>query len=161
MILLTSDVGCCLAFRRLPMSESFEYAVIGLGALGSATAYELAKRGHSVLGLEKFELGHNRGASHDTSRILRHSYHTPSYVELTCAAYDDWAALEVDSAETLVTMTGGLDLFPARGAIPIADYTSSLGAVGIEHEVLSVAEIAARWPQFSLPEAWTIQVWKV
>ena len=55
----------------------FEYVVVGLGALGSATAYQLAKRGHRVLGLEQFELGHARGASHDTSRILRHSYHTP------------------------------------------------------------------------------------
>jgi sarcosine oxidase len=134
------------------MTESFEYAVIGLGALGSATAYELAKRGHSVLGLEQFELGHRRGASHDTSRILRHSYHTPSYVELTQVAYDDWAALEVDSGETLVTVTGGLDLFPPDAAIPMVDYTSSLTAVGIGHEVLSVAQIADRWPQFSLPE---------
>lgn len=134
------------------MTESFEYAVIGLGALGSATAYHLAKRGHSVLGLEKFELGHNRGASHDTSRILRHSYHTPSYVELTKAAYDDWAALEVDSGETLVTITGGLDLFAPGGAIPIDDYVTSLDKAGIHYELLSVEEIHARWPQFVLPD---------
>ena len=133
------------------MSESFEYVVIGLGALGSATAYELARRGHSVLGLERFELGHNRGASHDTSRILRHSYHTPSYVELTQAAYEDWAALEVDSGESLVTVTGGLDLFPPDPEIAMIDYVSSLNAVGIAFELLSVDEIAMRWPQFSLP----------
>ena len=75
-----------------------------------------------MLGLEQFELGHNRGASHDTSRILRHSYHTPSYVELTQAAYDDWAALEVDSGEELVTIVGGLDLFPPDAVITIDDY---------------------------------------
>jgi sarcosine oxidase len=133
------------------MSETFEYAVIGLGALGSATAYQLAKRGHSVLGLERFELGHNRGASHDTSRILRHSYHTTSYVELTRAAYDDWAALEVDAGEALVTVTGGLDLFPSGGAIPIDDYQRSLAAVDIPHELLSVEEVQHRWPAFRLP----------
>ncbi|MFL6132015.1 MAG: FAD-dependent oxidoreductase, partial [Nocardioidaceae bacterium] len=60
-----------------------DYVVAGLGALGSATAMQLAGRGHSVIGLEKFALGHARGASHDTSRILRHSYHTPAYVRLT------------------------------------------------------------------------------
>ncbi len=118
------------------MTETYEYAVIGLGALGSATAYELAKRGHAVLGLEQFELGHNRGASHDTSRILRHSYHTPSYVELTQAAYDDWANLEVDSGEQLVTVVGGLDLFPPDAVITIDDYVSSLDAVGIDYELL-------------------------
>ncbi len=134
------------------MAESFEYAVIGLGALGSATAYHLTKRGHSVVGFERFGLGHVRGASHDTSRILRHSYHTSSYVGLTLAAYDDWAALEVDSGETLVTVTGGLDLFPAGGAIPVADYVDSLGAHDIAHELLSAAEVQQRWPAFRLPD---------
>ena len=63
--------------------DEFDYVVVGLGALGSGAAWQLATRGYSVLGLEQFELGHARGASHDTSRILRHSYHTPAYVRLT------------------------------------------------------------------------------
>ncbi len=134
------------------MSETFDYAVVGLGALGSATAYQLALRGHRVIGLEQFPLGHDRGASHDTSRILRHSYHTPTYVRLTCEAYDDWAALEDDAGESFVTVVGGLDLFPPDPAIPMVDYTESLTAVGIEHELLSVAEVRERWPQFVLPE---------
>ncbi len=78
------------------MTEHTDYVVVGLGALGSATAMELARRGHRVVGLERFELGHSRGASHDTSRILRHSYHTPEYVRLTQQAYADWARLERD-----------------------------------------------------------------
>jgi sarcosine oxidase len=104
-----------------------------------------------VLGLERFELGHKRGASHDTSRILRHSYHTPAYVRLTREAYDDWSVLERWSGEQLVTVTGGLDLFPPTPAIPMDDYASSLEEVGIPFEVLDVTEIGRRWPQFSLP----------
>lgn len=134
------------------MSEVFDYAVVGLGALGSSAAHQLARRGHSVIGLEQFPLGHDRGASHDTSRILRHSYHTPTYVRLTCEAYDDWAALEDAAGESFVTVVGGLDLFPPDPAIGIADYVDSLAAVGIEHEVLSVADIGRRWPQFALPD---------
>ena len=133
------------------MDESFEYAVVGLGALGSAAAHQLARRGHRVVGLERFELGHRRGASHDTSRILRHSYHTPEYVRLTFDAYDDWARLEEDSGEALVTVTGGLDLFPPDPAIPLVDYMDSLGEAGVPHELLDVTGIAARWPQFVLP----------
>jgi sarcosine oxidase len=129
----------------------FEYVVVGLGALGSATAYQLARRGHRVIGLEQFELGHARGASHDTSRILRHSYHTPGYVALTFAAYDDWADLEADSAATLVTRVGGLDLFPPDAAIPVDDYTTSMDTCGVAYQSLDVAEVAARWPQFALP----------
>jgi sarcosine oxidase len=129
----------------------FEYVVVGLGALGSATAYQLAKQGHRVLGLEQFELGHSRGASHDTSRILRHSYHTPGYVTMTFAAYDDWASLETDSGQELVTPVGGLDLFPPDAAIPIDDYTTSMAACGVAYQALDVAEVATRWPQFALP----------
>ena len=134
------------------MSERVDYVVAGLGALGSATCHELARRGHRVVGLERFELGHTRGASHDTSRILRHSYHTPSYVRLTQEAYADWARLERDSGEDLVTEVGGLDLFPPGAAINPVDYTASLAAVGIDHEVLGPADVARRWPQFRLPD---------
>ena len=134
------------------MSESFEYVVVGLGALGSATAYHLARQGESVLGLEQFALGHVHGASHDTSRILRHSYHTPAYVRLTQEAYDDWAALERWTGEQLVTVVGGLDLFPPDPAIPMADYTSSMAACGVPFDELDRHEVAQRWPQLSLPE---------
>jgi sarcosine oxidase len=130
-----------------------DYLVVGLGALGSAAAWHLASRGHSVVGLEQFELGHSRGASHDTSRILRHSYHTPAYVRLTCEAYDDWARLETESGESLVTVVGGLDLFPPDCAISPGDYVSSMRAVGIEFEELDVAEVRRRWPVFDPPAA--------
>jgi sarcosine oxidase len=134
------------------MTEAYEYVVVGLGALGSAAAYQLARRGERVLGLEQFALGHVRGASHDTSRILRHSYHTPGYVALTFDAYDDWAALEVDSGERLVTQVGGLDLFPPDPAIPMADYTASMAACGVPFDELDRDQVSERWPQLSLPE---------
>ena len=128
-----------------------DYVVVGLGALGSGAAWQLATRGHSVLGLEQFELGHARGASHDTSRILRHSYHTPQYVRLPQEAYDDWARLEAESGESLVTVAGGLDLFPPDCVISPVDYVDSLREVGIPFEELTVDQIRARWPQFHPP----------
>ncbi len=129
-----------------------DYVVVGLGALGSAVCMELARAGHSVVGLERFELGHSRGASHDTSRILRHSYHTPEYVRLTQDAYVDWARLERDAHTSLVTVVGGLDLFPSDAAISSIDYTSALDEVGIAYDVLDAAAVTGRWPQFRLPE---------
>jgi sarcosine oxidase len=134
------------------MSERVDVVVAGLGALGSATAWQLARRGLSVLGLERFELGHSRGASHDTSRILRHSYHTPAYVRLTQEAYADWADLEHVSGHELVTRVGGLDLFPPDPAISPVEYVDSLSAVGISHEVLAVDDVTERWPQLTLPD---------
>jgi sarcosine oxidase len=129
--------------------------VIGAGGLGSATAWHLARRGVDVVLLEQFAFGHKNGASHDTSRILRRSYHTPAYVELAGEAYDDWALLEQESGERLVTTTGGLDLFPPGAAIPAIDYTSSLAACGVPFEELDGADVTARWPALSLPEGAT------
>ena len=134
------------------MSERYDVVVIGLGGLGSAAAWELARRGQRVLGLERFALGHSRGASHDSSRILRHSYHTPAYVRLTQEAYLDWARLEGDAATELVTEVGGLDLFPPDPAIPAVDYLDSMDAVGIAYDALDGGEVQRRWPQFRLPE---------
>ena len=134
------------------MTDSYDVVVVGLGALGSATCLELARRGLDVLGLEQYARGHVRGASHDTSRILRHSYHTPHYVGLTFEAYDDWARLERDSGEQLVTVTGGLDLFPPGAAIGIDDYTASLSAHDVKYDLLDADEVTGRWPVFRLPE---------
>jgi sarcosine oxidase len=138
------------------VTTDVEVVVVGLGGLGSATAWQLARRGAVVVGLEQFELGHERGASHDSSRIIRHSYHTPDYVRLTLEAYDDWATLEADAGEQLVTVTGGIDLFPPGAAIPADDYTASMSAVGIPYEVLDVDAATARWPQLALPTGTTV-----
>lgn len=133
------------------MTEQWEYVVVGQGALGSGAAYHLARGGHQVLALERFELGHVNGGSHDTTRILRHSYHTPGYAALTIEAYDDWATLEADSGEQLVTVVGGLDMFPVDAAIPITQYTGSMDAIGIPYEELSADEVTARWPTLVPP----------
>lgn len=125
-----------------------DVAVVGLGGLGSATAYWLAHSGRSVVGLEQFELGHVRGASHDHSRIIRRSYHTPGYVELTAGAYDAWAEVERDGGATIVTRTGGIDLFPTDAAIAPGPYRDSLDAAGVPYEWLDAAEIRRRWPAF-------------
>ncbi len=129
-----------------------DVVVVGLGGLGSSSAWQLARRGASVVALEQFELGHVRGASHDTSRILRRSYHTPAYVRLAGEAYDDWDEVERESGETLVTRTGGVDLFPPGAAIPAGDYTGSLRAEGVPFSLLTPDEVTSRWPSMSIPE---------
>jgi sarcosine oxidase len=135
------------------MKRDYEYIVLGLGGIGSAAAYWLARRaGDDVLGLEQFALGHIRGASQDHSRIIRLSYHTPVYVALAGEAYRAWAELERDAGERLLLRTGGLDLGPRDGAIPLADYAASLQAVGVPFEMLDAAEIMRRWPHFRLDD---------
>ena len=106
--------------------------------------------GARVLGLEQFEFGHANGASGDHSRIIRLSYHRPDYVRLAKRAYDTWAEVEGEAGVRIVTVTGGLDLWPADPAIPMADYTESLAAEAVPFELLDAAEVMRRWPQWRL-----------
>ena len=133
--------------------REYRYGVVGLGGIGSGSAYWLARRaGDDVLGLEQFALGHDRGASEDHSRIIRLAYHTSQYVELAKSSYDAWAVLEHESEEELIVTTGGLDFFPAGGPIPIEDYSAPLTSCGVEIEVLGAAETMKRWPQWQLTD---------
>ena len=138
--------------------QDVDHVVVGLGGIGSAAAYWLARVGGAaptpptIIGLEQFELGHDRGASHDHSRIIRYSYHTAGYAGLAAGAYDAWDAVAADAGEELVVRTGGIDLFPAGGAIPMDPYVAALEAVGRPYEVLDAAETMRRYPPFRLAD---------
>jgi len=139
---------------RGSMDEHGEYdaIVVGLGGIGSAAAYRLAAAGggRRILGLEQFELGHNRGASSDVSRITRLSYHRREYVELAIEAQVAWRDVERASGETIVTLTGGLDLAPPGAAESIDDYADAMTAARVPFEWLDEVEVVRRWPQWRL-----------
>jgi sarcosine oxidase len=103
-------------------ADSYDAIVVGLGGIGSAAAYRLAAAPGSprILGLEQFELGHDRGASQDQSRITRLSYHRREYVELAIEAQAAWREVEAadvrPNGRRILTMTGGLDLAPPKAA---------------------------------------------
>jgi sarcosine oxidase len=134
------------------VTGTYDVAVVGLGAIGSAAAYACARRGAAVVGFERFELGHERGASHDHSRIIRLSYHTDWYVELAKQAYAAWATVERDCGEQLVLRTGGIDLFPQGAAIDGAPYEAAMRAAGVGFDVLDGAGARERWPQFAVAD---------
>ena len=131
---------------------TWDAIVIGLGGIGSAAAYRLAASPGAprVLGLEQFELGHDRGASQDVSRITRLSYHRPEYVRLAIEAQAAWRDVERAAGATILTMTGGLDLAPPDAAESIDDYAASMTVTGIPFEWLDAVEVARRWPQWRL-----------
>ena len=103
-----------------------------------------------MLGLEQFEFGHARGSSHDWSRIIRLSYFSPAYVRLAKEAYAAWESLERDAGEQVVFKTGGLDIGPRDGAIPLANYADSMRACDVYFERLDAGEIRKRWPAWRI-----------
>jgi len=137
------------------MRRSYEVIVVGCGGLGSAAAYHLARRaGTSVLAIEQFHLGHDRGSSQDHSRIIRHSYHDPRYTALAAPAYELWAELEAESDVRVLYKTGGLDLemMGTTGPKDLSHCALSMAERGVPYEELDAREIMRRYPQFTLPE---------
>jgi sarcosine oxidase len=132
-------------------STALDVAVIGLGAMGSATLLHLARRGLRVLGIEQFALGHDRGSSHGETRIIRLGYFEhPSYVPLVRAALPLWRALERDSGQPLLHVTGIIEIGAPEGTL-VAGTLRSARTHGLAHEVLDAASVMRRFPAFRLP----------
>src|SRR5206468_103854 len=91
----------------------YDVVVLGLGGMGSAAAYHLAKRGARVIGVEQFGAAHAQGSSHGRTRAIRQAYaEAPDYVPLLLRAYDLWHALEREAETRLLTITGALYVGP-------------------------------------------------
>src|SRR3954465_9649252 len=114
----------------------YDAIVLGIGGMGSATAYHLAKRGQRVLGIEQFGIPHELGSSHGLTRIIRLAYSEhPSYVPLLRRAYELWREMERAAGEPLLFITGGLDVGRADSET-IAGSLRSCREHQLPHEVL-------------------------
>ena len=134
------------------MPGSYDVIVIGVGAMGSATIYELAKRGKRVLGIERFDIPNDQGSSHGVNRIIRLAYYEhPSYVPLLRRSYELWDGLETQSEEKLLHTTGSIDADSENGEVFVGS-RQSCEVHDIPHEVLSAAETNKRFPGYHLPD---------
>ena len=127
-----------------------EVLVIGGGAMGSAAAWHLARRGADVVVLERFGPGHANGSSHGATRIFRFAYPDEAYVRMAQAALPLWRELEQDSGEVLLETTGGLDIGDEEDVSPIE---AALAAAGAQVARVPVTEVVDRWPAFAVDGA--------
>lgn len=133
------------------MAPDYDVIVVGVGAMGAAACWELARRGVRVLGLEQFDLPHARGSSHGYSRVTRTAYYEhPDYVPLLRRAHARWVELEKESGERLLHLVGGLYLGPLDGPL-VGGSLAAARQHGLAHELLDAATLARRFPQFRLP----------
>lgn len=125
--------------------------VIGIGGMGSAALYQLAVRGQRVLGIEQFSIGHELGSSHGLSRIIRMAYfEDPSYVPLLRRSYQLWRDLEVLSDDSLLYITGGLDIGPDGSSLLEGSLKSCIEHQ-LQHEILTGRDLGIRFPGFVVP----------
>src|SRR5215207_1890481 len=129
----------------------YDVIIVGVGGMGSAAAWQLARRSRRVLGIERYDIPHGLGSSHGVSRIIRLPYYEdPAYVPLVRRAYELWREIEAVTGEELLVITGSVDashedheLF--QGALTSAQLYE------LPHQVLTGAEVNARFPGYRLP----------
>ena len=132
--------------------------VVGLGAMASASLYQLARRGARVIGLDRFRPPHDRGSSHGESRITRQAIgEGPEYVPFVLRSHEIWRELEAETGDGLLFQVGGLLLARDSGSVQhhgqgnfVARTIDAARQYDIVHEVLRAGEIQARFPQLRL-----------
>lgn len=132
---------------------TYDAIVVGLGAMGSAAAYQLASRGARELGIEAFGRAHELGSSGGLTRIIRLAYFEHAdYVPLLRAAWDLWPKIEAEAdTATLRQVTGGLYI-GQRGSHVLDGSLKSAQTHGLEHEVIDADEMRRRFPAFQLDD---------
>lgn len=142
------------------MALNFDTIVCGLGAMGSAAIYQLAKRGSKVLGLDRFAPPHANGSSHGESRITRLATgEGEQYVTLVQRSHELWREIENQTGTNLLTITGGLTLASPHNPAAMHGRPDFLNQAircaekfQIRHEILGTAEIRERFPQFAVTD---------
>jgi monomeric sarcosine oxidase len=117
--------------------------IVGAGLAGAAAAYAAANRGLNVVVLEAFGPSHRNGSSHGSARIFRRAYADPLYVRLTGESERRWRALEAESGESLLTLTGAIDFGNEREPERLHKI---LTECGVPADLLPEQAAAERWP---------------
>lgn len=134
--------------------KTYDAIVLGVGGMGSATAFELARRGRRVLALEQFDLGHTLGSSHGQTRVIRKAYYEdPDYVPLLIRAYERWYDLEQRRGQRLFTECGVLSVGPPDGEL-----IAGVQQAAVEHQLpiehLTSDELRRRFPMLRPTDGW-------
>lgn len=141
------------------MAGTYDVIVVGLGGMGSAAAYHLARRGQRVLGLERFTPAHDRGSSHGRSRVIRQAYfEDPAYVPLVLRAYELWGEAEQAAGAELLLITGAL-MIGAPDSEVVAGSLRSAREWDLDHELLDAGDLRRRFPVFA-PAADTVALYE-
>lgn len=120
--------------------------------MGSAAAWQLARRGMRVLGIERFDIPHAMGSSHGVTRIIRLPYYEdPRYVPLLRRAYELWQEIEAASGQRLLITTGSIDAGPEDGEL-FQGALASARQHQLDHEVLTGVQVTEKFPAYRLPK---------
>jgi sarcosine oxidase len=151
-ILLSPPFHCIEDRDNTRTVKTYDVIVLGLGGMGSAAAYHLAKSGARVLGIDQFAMLHGFGSSHGKRRLFRRAYFEHSdYVPLLNRSLELWRELEGATGSSLFHETGLLLMGPSEGSTLLPGTEASASIHHIPIELLSQEDVAGRFPQFQPP----------
>jgi len=131
----------------------FDVIVLGVGSMGSAACYHLAKSGAKVVGVEQFDVPHRHGSHHGKSRMIRKAYSEhPNYVPLLERAYELWEELQEKAQEPILNKTGALYLCESDTSV-ITGSMKSAKEYGLPHRHLNGEAIKSDYPAFRVNES--------
>jgi sarcosine oxidase len=137
--------------------DKYDVVILGLGAMGSAAAYQLAKSGAKVLGVDQFAPPHRLGSSHGDSRITRLAIgEGAQYTPFALRSHEIWREIEGQTGADLLTVTGGLIISSSSrtAMLHVDDFFANTVAAaqkhGIAHQILDAGDIRKRFPQFRI-----------
>ena len=144
---------------KMDKSDEYETIVIGLGAMGSAALYQLAKKKVKCLGIDQFVPPHTQGSSHGDSRIYRYAIGEGSvYVAFSLRSYEIFRELEKETNKSLLNACGGLILsskgkdMKYMGGDFYGTTVKAAQEYNIKHEILDSKELKLRFPQFNVED---------
>ena len=130
-------------------NNNFDAVVIGAGVIGAATAYELARRGRSVLCVDKLPAA-GFGSTSNSCAIVRFTYSTQSGVAMAYEGlyyWKNWADYLETSDETgLIEYRQCGQLFLHDGSGHVERVLPHFDALGIPYEMWSVEEFHNKVP---------------
>src|SRR5699024_2247703 len=133
-------------------STHYDAIIMGVGAMGSATLYALAKRGYHICGIDQFGIAHDRGSSHGETRFIRKAYFEhPDYVPLLHHSYDKWEQLEKLTEQQLFVKNGLLLAGKSDSSI-IQGLNTCYSQHNLPHEKINAADAQKRWPNINIPK---------
>ncbi len=116
--------------------------VVGAGAWGLPTATELISRGHDVVLVDRHGIGNRLSSSPGPTRLWRLTHPDAVRVRLAQRSVEAMERLALRSGRTVHLRRGLL----WRDDVSLAAVQAALTEVGVDHEVVSAADVSSVFP---------------
>lgn len=142
------------------MPDTYDAIVLGLGAMGAAATYQLARRGARVLGIDRYAPPHEFGSTHGDTRITRIACgEGPEYSAFARRSHEIWRELEAETGLDLLTQNGFLAISGAGSRSANHGVEDFLGgtvaaakAAEVSYEILDSAALRRRYPALNVAD---------